>query len=108
MRLFLPAGLALALLAGAASAQTSPAPAATGEAHKNAAVDTTPADKAGPVAPGANSFTQGQAQEHIAKAGYAKVSGLMKDDKGVWRGTAMKKGKPVKVALDFKGNVTSN
>ena len=41
-------------------------------------------------------------------AGFSDVSGLTKDDKGIWRGTATKDGKSVKVALDYKGNVVSN
>jgi hypothetical protein len=37
---------------------------------------------------GANSFTESQAQERIAEAGFTDVSGLKLDDQGVWRGTA--------------------
>lgn len=57
---------------------------------------------------GANSFTEGQAQDRALAAGYADVSGLTKDDKGVWRGAAMKDGKSVQVAVDYKGNVVAN
>ena len=57
---------------------------------------------------GHNSFTQQQAREHIAKSGYAKVSALAKGGDGVWRGTAHQHGHTVKVALDFKGNVTAS
>src|ERR1700757_1292483 len=57
-----------------------------------------------PVA-GANSFTMAQAQKRIEDKGYTQVSGLAKDDKSVWRGRAMKSGKPVDVALDYKGNI---
>ena len=64
-------------------------------------------DKGAPLE-GANSFTEGQAQDRALAAGYAGVSALQKDDKGIWRGTANKDGKPVKVAVDFKGNVVSN
>ena len=39
--------------------------------------------------------------------GYTNVSGLKKDDKGVWRGTAMREGKSVDVSLDFEGNVVA-
>jgi opacity protein-like surface antigen len=56
---------------------------------------------------GRNSFTEAQAREHIAKSGYAKVSPLAKGSDGVWRGTALKDGATVKVALDFKGNVST-
>ena len=56
---------------------------------------------------GANSFTQGQAKDRIVAAGFTSVSSLAKDGDGVWRGSAMKDGKSVKVAVDFKGNVVS-
>lgn len=57
---------------------------------------------------GANSFTQGQAQTHIEKAGFTGVSGLAKGQDGVWRGTAMRDGQSVDVAMDFKGNVSTS
>jgi len=57
---------------------------------------------------GANSFTQAQAREHIAKSGFTRVSALKKDDNGIWRGTARKGGHIVQVALDFKGNVSTS
>ncbi len=57
---------------------------------------------------GANSFTEGQAQDRALAAGFSDVSALQKDDKGIWRGSANKEGKSVKVAVDYKGNVVSN
>ena len=57
---------------------------------------------------GANSFTEGQAKDRALAAGFTSVSSLVKDGDGIWRGTAMKDGKSVKVAVDFKGNVVSN
>ncbi len=57
-----------------------------------------------PVA-GANSFTEGQARSRIEDKGFANVTDLKKDDKGVWRGTAMKDGKSTSVALDYQGNI---
>jgi uncharacterized protein with FMN-binding domain len=56
---------------------------------------------------GANSFTEGQAKDRVVAAGFTSVSSLVKDSDGVWRGSAMKDGKSVKVAVDFKGNVVS-
>ncbi|UVC10482.1 PepSY domain-containing protein [Rhizobium sp. TH2] len=56
---------------------------------------------------GANSFTEAQAQERIVEAGYTEVSALKLDDKGVWRGTAMKGGKSMPVGLDYQGNIVS-
>jgi hypothetical protein len=59
-----------------------------------------------PVA-GANSFTEGQAKSRIESKGYTNLSGLKKDGKGVWRGTAMRDGKSTDVSLDFEGNVVA-
>jgi hypothetical protein len=53
----------------------------------------------------ANSFTEGQAKQHILNSGYTSVSALTKGSDGVWRGTATKGGQSINVALDFKGNV---
>ena len=57
---------------------------------------------------GANSFTENQARERVVEAGYTKVGAMQKDDKGIWRTTAMKDGASVSVAVDFKGNVTTD
>ena len=98
--------LLAALVAGASTlgafAQTTPAPATDGDKPAVA----TP-DSRNPTAPveGANSFTEDQARERITEAGYADVTGLALDDKGVWRGTAMKDGRSVNVALDYQGNI---
>ncbi|MCJ2042937.1 hypothetical protein MKK55_28905 [Methylobacterium sp. J-059] len=56
---------------------------------------------------GANSFTENETHKRLEDAGYKDVKGLKKDDKGIWRGDAMLNGKPVKVGLDFKGNVAA-
>ena len=82
--------------AAAPAASTTPA-VATPDAAANTAA---------PV-PGANSFTEGQAKSHIEHAGYSDVSGLTKDDQGIWRGKAMKDGKSTGVALDYQGNVVA-
>ena len=70
----------------------------------------TPAKTGTETAPldGANSFTENQARKRVEDAGYTKVGALQKDDKGVWRTTAMKDGASVAVAVDFKGNVTTS
>ena len=57
---------------------------------------------------GANSFTEGQARDRAMARGYTDVTGLKKDDDGIWRGTASLDGKSVGVAIDFKGNVVSD
>ena len=54
---------------------------------------------------GANSFTEGQAQSRIESAGLTQVTGLRKDDDGIWRATAMHDGKSVAVGFDYKGNI---
>ena len=56
---------------------------------------------------GANSFTESQTHKRLEDAGYKDVRGLKKDDKGIWRADAMLNGKPVKVGVDFKGNVAA-
>ncbi len=60
----------------------------------------------GSAKPGANSFTEGQARQHIVNSGYSDVTGLAKGQDGVWRGRASHNGAQVDVAMDFKGNVT--
>ena len=57
------------------------------------------------LAPGSNSFTEGQARSRIEDRGFAQVRDLKKDDQGIWRGMAMKDGKSVAVALDYQGNI---
>ncbi len=71
-------------------------------------VFTTAAVDEGAPLEGANSFTESQAQDRAIAAGYSDVSALTKDDKGIWRGSATKDGKSVKVAVDYKGNVVAN
>jgi len=56
---------------------------------------------------GHSSFTQSQARGRIAKAGFTNISGLRKNNDGVWQGRAMKRRHAVTVMLDYKGNVTS-
>ena len=72
------------------------------------AIKTTEGNNPGAPVAGANSFTEGQAKSRIEARGFSNVSGLAKDDKGIWRGTAMQNGKSVKVSLDFQGNVVAN
>ena len=74
-------------------------------ANCKADVFTTVAPEAGAPLEGANSFTEGQAQDRIIAAGYSGVSALTKDEKGIWRGTATLDGKAANVAVDYKGNV---
>jgi putative membrane protein len=95
------AALALACMVGSASAQNT----TTQGAPANQPARGTSANATNPPLPGANSFTEAQARERIAAAGFADVKELKKDDQGVWRGMAKKGDQQVNVALDFKGNV---
>lgn len=69
--------------------------------------DTAEVDAAGVPLEGANSFTEGQAQDRLLAAGMTAPSALIKDDKGIWRGTATENGQTVSVSVDFKGNIAS-
>ncbi len=71
---------------------------------RNQALTTTGANAPEP-ARGANSFNMAEARRRIQRNGYTNVSGLKKDDGGVWRGTASKGGTAGTVWLDYKGNV---
>jgi hypothetical protein len=92
-------------MASAAWAQTQNPPANPGP--NNPAVNTTGTNNPGAPVAGSNSFTEGQAKSRIESSGYGNVSGLKKDDNGVWRGKAMKDGKSVDVSLDFQGNIVA-
>ena len=61
-----------------------------------------------PASPGANTFTENQAKTRIEAGGYANVSALKKDEKGVWHATAMKDGKSVQVSLDVQGKIVAD
>jgi hypothetical protein len=66
-----------------------------------------PADANAPL-PGANSFTEGQARSRLEANGYTNISGLKKDDSGVWKGTATNAGAQVNVSVDYRGNIVRN
>ena len=104
MRLVLTSAALATLIVGSAFAATTP----NDNAPSNPAVKTTDVNNPGAPASGANSFTMNQAKERIEARGYGNVTGLAKDDKGVWHAKAMKDGKPANVALDYQGNVVSN
>lgn len=104
--------------APAANAPTTMAPAATDRSGTNAPsarTESTPpavtmdngTRTADAPAPGANSFTEGQARSRIEAAGFSGVNDLQKDEQGIWRGRATRNGQQVSVSLDFQGNVTT-
>ena len=95
----------IAFSATAVFAQTA-APAANAEGDTPAVATPSDQNSTAPVE-GANSFTEGQANDRIVEAGYADVSDLKLDDKGVWQAKATKDGKPVSVTLDYQGNIVA-
>jgi hypothetical protein len=104
MRNFLIAA-ALVTVALPAFAQPQANPPANPNA-KTPAVNSpnSPPNPGAPVA-GANSFTEGQAKSRIEANGFTNVTGLKKDDAGVWRGKALKGSQSMNVSVDFQGNV---
>jgi opacity protein-like surface antigen len=99
----------IAVLAGTASAGVAFAQN-TPPANPNAstpAVANTQGNNPGAPAAGANSFTEAQAKSRIEGAGYSNVSGLTKDQDGIWRGKASKEGTTFGVAVDYQGNVVA-
>ena len=85
-------------LAAPLSAQTNPA---------DPPIATSPSTDPNAPLVGANSFTENQAKDRMEKAGFTQVSGLKKDDNGIWRGSAMMGGKQTSVSLDYRGNVVA-
>ena len=96
---------------GPSSATGAPQPAAN--ASRNAVSDETKkhsehgasGSSTAEATPGRTSFTEGQAKSRIEDSGFRDVTGLKKDDHGIWTGQAMKDGKQVTVQLDFQGDV---
>src|SRR3954470_7619353 len=87
-----------------AAAPASAQPAQSGP--NNNAVNSSGQNNSNAPVAGRNSFTEGQAKSKIEEAGYTNVTDLKKDDNGVWRGKAAKKGgSAAAVSVDFQGNV---
>jgi opacity protein-like surface antigen len=107
MRNSLAVAAAVAVLASSAMAQTQTQNPPAQDSPQNSAInsqDSSNRQVNAPVA-GVNSFTEGQARSRIEKMGFADVTGLKRDDNGVWRGRAMKGGQMVDVSVDYQGNV---
>jgi opacity protein-like surface antigen len=100
MKIIISCALAASLFATSAAAQDAQ------QNSQNPAVKDNAIVKVDVPAEGSNSFTEDQAKGRIAKAGYSHISRLVKDEQGVWRGAAMRKGKRVSIGLDYKGNIT--
>jgi hypothetical protein len=73
----------------------------------NGAINTDANKNSSDLAAASNSFTEAEAKGHFENAGYAEVTNLEKTPDGLWTAKAKKGGKPVDVALDFKGAVTA-
>jgi hypothetical protein len=101
------AGLLLGGIQAAAAQDQATPPAASSDAPANSAVKSPDDAASSPLAKGHNSFTKSQAASRIKKAGYTQVSGLVLDADGLWQASAMRGGQPVKVALDYKGDVAA-
>jgi hypothetical protein len=100
-----PVALAFAMAAaGLASAQGTPL-SNPGSAPPNAPLKSPDQMGPGPLAQGQNSFTRDEARSRIERAGYTRVAGLIQDAQGLWHARAMRDGRPVNVALDYKGDV---
>ena len=58
--------------------------------------------------PGSAGLDVDQATQRIEAKGYQNVSGLVQDQRKIWRGQASAKdGSPVNVILDLEGNIYS-
>lgn len=90
------------LFAPAAIAQTAP----SGEPQTPAI--STPREKnpKAPV-PGENSFTEAQVKERLTEEGFTNIMHLQLGEDGIWRADAARGGQPVKVLLDFQGNIST-
>lgn len=92
-----------------AQGQTAPAPTIPGATSTTSPLPTPqPNTDTNAPLPGANSFTEMQVKGRLEEKGFTGIAGLKKDDKGVWRGTAMQSGKQVSVAVDYRGNIVAN
>ena len=101
---YLSAALVGLALAGSATAQvpdrSSPMPPAIADTKGDSQTTAAPV-------PGQNSFTESQVRDRLTSHGYSQVTNLKKDNQSIWRGQAMKDGKPVEVSLDYQGNIVA-
>ncbi|PTQ12362.1 hypothetical protein CLG96_07480 [Sphingomonas oleivorans] len=52
-----------------------------------------------------NPYSEEQARSLLMREGYGDVSSLVKNESGIWEGTARKDGETVNVAVDYQGKV---
>ena len=62
-------------------------------------------DDTAPKGGSGGTLSETQARGHLEGRGLREVSNLTRGDDGVWRGSAMKNGAPVRVSVDPSGNV---
>jgi len=90
------------------SAVTSDQPCATTTAYPPSSSAQLPSATRKPT-PGDDSIlTRDQAKAKIESQGYSTITGLRRDDQGIWHGRAQKNGSFRNVRLDREGNVTEN
>lgn len=102
MRAFLALAASVALITAAVA---QPKPANPDPSTPAVTAPNSPNNPGAPAA-GANSFTEGQAKSRLEGNGFSNISGLTKDQQGVWRGKGSKGGKTVDVSVDYQGNIT--
>ena len=108
MRSLIVTAAIFSLAAGVAFAQSDKQPSELGATqhppiHSEPA---TPPTTAAPKLPDAAAvLTEEQAKAKIESEGYTEISGLKKDEKGMWTATAMKEGKPVQLSLNEEGQI---
>lgn len=92
---------------GSNTGSSNPAVSDTGNAPSSTTSGTVNIVPASSLERGSNSFTEGQAKSRFEASGLTDVAALAKDDDGIWRATGKKDGKPVKLGLDYKGNIAA-
>ena len=84
---------------------TTPPPAATAPPKPITGPSVTVPPNSAASSAGAGSVSEAQARSRLEARGFSDISNLQKDAQSMWRGTAIKDGKPVRVAVDGQGNV---
>lgn len=80
---------------------------AASDTPRNPAIDTDETSQQAALTPGANSFTEEQAREAIAKQGYTAIGTMSQNENGIWSAPATMAGVQSTVSVDYKGVVTA-
>ena len=105
MRIAIATTTLLALVIGLSPAMAQTSGTGTTDTSRPSTTRSTTSDNQTPPLKGANSFTEGEAKKRAEARGFSEVTDLKKDQDGIWRGRANQQGKPVEIAIDYKGNV---